>query len=88
MNKATLVFVCSNQDAVAKTKQAFVEFLGMRMIADTCPNEPIMKMQTTVDSYDMNQLSEHIPENMTVLIVTSDETVDIMSQNYAYVQMG
>lgn len=88
MVKATLVFVCNDQEAVAKTKQSFVEFLGMRMIADTCPETPIMRMNTTVDSYDMNQLSSFIPENMTVLVVTSDESVDIMSQKYVYLQMG
>ena len=88
MIKTTLVFVCNDQEAVAKTKQSFVEFLGMRMIADTCPETPIMRMNTTVDSYDMNQLSSHIPENMTVLVVTSDESVDIMSQKYVYLQMG
>ena len=88
MVKTTLVFVCNDQEAVAKTKQSFVEFLGMRMIADTCPETPIMRMNTTVDSYDMNQLSSHVPENMTVLVVTSDESVDIMSQKYVYLQMG
>lgn len=88
MNKATLIFVCSDQEAVTKTKQSFVEFFGMRMVADTCPNSPILRMNSTVDSYDMNQLSQYIPENMTVLVVVSDENVDIMSQNYTYVQMG
>ena len=88
MVKATLIFVCNDQEAVAKTKQSFVQFFGMRMIADTCPETPIMRMNTSVDSYDMNQLSSFIPENMTVLVVTSDESVDIMSQNYVYLQMG
>jgi hypothetical protein len=88
MVKATLVFVSNDPEAIAKTKQSFVEFFGMRMVADTCPETPILRMNTSVDSYDMNQLSSYIPENMTVLVVTSDESVDIMSQNYVYLQMG
>ena len=88
MNKATLIFICNNPEIIAKTKQSFVEFFGMRMIADTCPDSPIMRMNTTVDSYDMNTLSDHIPDNMTVLVLTADESTDIMKQTYAYVQMG
>jgi hypothetical protein len=88
MNKATLVFVCSDNDAIAKTKQSFVEFFGMRMIEDVCPNSPVLKMNNSVDSYDMNNVSKFIPENMTVLVVNSDENFSIMSQNYSYVQAG
>lgn len=88
MNKATLVFVCNDQDAIITAKKTFVEFLGMRMIEDVCIDSPILRLQTSVDSYDMNKLSEHIPDHMTVLVVTSDETIDIMSQKYTYVQMA
>lgn len=88
MVKATLVFVSNNPEAIVKAKQSFVEFLGMRMIADVCIDSPLLRMNSTVDSYDMNQLSSHIPDDMTVLVVTSDESVDIMSQKYTYVQMG
>jgi hypothetical protein len=88
MNKATLVFVCNDNEAIAKSKQSFVEFFGMRMIEDTCPDSPILKMNNSVDSYDMNNVSKFIPENMTVLVVNSDENFSIMSQNYSYVQAG
>lgn len=86
MNKATLVFVGNDNEAIAKTKQSFVEFFGMRMIEDTCSDSPVLKMNNLVDSYDMNSVGKFIPENMTVLVVNSDENFNIMSQNYTYVQ--
>jgi hypothetical protein len=88
MNKATLVFVGNDNEAIAKAKQSFVEFFGMRMIEDTCPDSPILKMNNSVDSYDMNNVSKFIPETMTVLVVNADENFNIMSQNYSYVQAG
>jgi len=88
MNKATLVFVDNDSEAIAKTKQSFIEFFGMRMIEDTCPDAPVLKMNGTVDTYDMNNVGKSIPETMTVLIVNSDESYDIMSKNYSYVQAG
>jgi hypothetical protein len=88
MNKATLVFVCNDNDAIVKVKQSFVEFFGMRMIEDTCPDSPILKMNGTVDSYDMNTVGKFVLDNMTVLVITADESYNIMSQNYSYVQAG
>ena len=88
MNKATLVFVGNDNEAIAKAKQSFVEFFGMRMIEDTCPDSPILKMNNLIDSYDMNNVGKFIPENMTVLVVNADEDSNIMSQNYSYVQAG
>ena len=88
MNKATLVFVCNDNEAIAKAKQSFVEFFGMRMIEDTCPDSPILKMNGTVDTYDMNNVGKCIPDDMTVLVVTADESYNVMSQNYSYVQAG
>ncbi len=88
MNKATLVFVGNDNEAIAKAKQSFMEFFGMRMVEDTCPDSPVLKMNGTVDTYDMNNVSKCIPDNMTVLVITADESFNVMSQNYSYVQAG
>ena len=87
MNKATLVFVCNDNEAIVKTKQLFVEFFGMRMIEDKCVDFPILKMNTSVNSFDMNSASTFIPETMTVLVINTDENFNIMSQNYSYVEV-
>lgn len=84
MSKTTLIFVCNDNEAIAKTKQSFIEFFGMRMIEDKCPDCPILKMNTPVESFDMNTTSAFIPETMTVLVVNSDE--NIMSHNYLYLK--
>ena len=84
MNKSTLVFVGNDNDTIAETKQSFIEFFGMRMIEDKCLDCPILKMNTSVESFDMNAISTFIPETMTVLVVNSDE--NIMSHNYLYLQ--
>ena len=84
MNKSTLVFVCNDNDTIAETKQSFIEFFGKRMIADTCSGFPILKMNTSVDSFDMSNPSVYIPENLTVLIINSEESFDIMLQTYSY----
>lgn len=88
MNKATLIFICNDNTAINKTKLSFAEFFGMRMIKDMCSESPILKMNTVVDSYDMNSVSKFIPDNMTVLILTADESFDIESHNYSYVQIN
>lgn len=88
MNKATLIFVCNDNEAITKAKQSFVEFFGTRMVADTCPNFPILKMNTAVSAYDMNSVSQFIPDNMTVLVLTADESIDVTSQNYSYIQIS
>lgn len=88
MNKATLIFVCNDKEAVIKTKQSFVEFFGTRMVADTCPDFPILRMNMVIDSFDMNSVSKFIPEDMTVLVLTADESIDIVSQNYSYIQIS
>lgn len=87
MNKATLIFVCNDNEAIVKTKQSFVEFFGIRMIEDKCQDFPILKMNTSVDSFDMNNVSVFIPETMTVLVVNSDDKFNIASQNYTYLQV-
>lgn len=88
MNKATLIFVCNDNEAIIKAKQSFVEFFGMRMIEDTCPNSSILRMNVIVGGQDMNIVSQFIPENMTVLVLTADENFNIMGQNYTYVQIN
>lgn len=88
MDKATLIFVCNDKEAIVKTKSSFVEFFGMRMIEDTCSDFPILRMNTIVSPYDMNNASKFIPDNMMVLILTAGESVDIASQNYSYIQIG
>ena len=84
MNKSTLVFVGNDNDTIAETKQSFIEFFGKRMIADTCSGLPILKMNTSVDSFDMSNASVYIPDNLTVLIINSEENFDIMLQTYSY----
>ena len=88
MNKTTLIFVCNNNEAITKVKQSFVEYFGTRMVADTCPDFPILRMNMVVDSLDMNSASTIIPDNMTVLVLTADESTDIVSQNYSYIQIN
>lgn len=88
MNKATLIFICNDNEAIAKAKQSFVEFFGTRMVADTCLDFPILRMNMVIDSFDMNSVSNFIPGNMTVLVLTADESIDIVSQNYSYIQIG
>ena len=88
MNKATLIFVCNDNEAITKAKQSFIEFFGMRMIEDTCSDFPILKINTTVSAYDMHSIDQFIPNNMTVLVLTADESVDISSQKYSYIQIG
>lgn len=88
MNKATLVFVCNDPEAVAAVKKTFVEYFGTRMIEEVNPDYPVIRMRNTVDSYDMNQLSNNIPDNMTVLVITEDESIDITANNYLYASVG
>lgn len=88
MNKATLIFVCNDNEAITKAKQSFVEFFGTRMVENTCSDFPILKINTAVSAYDMNSVSQFIPDNMTVLVLTADESIDITSQNYSYIQIG
>ena len=84
MNKSTLVFVGNDNDTIAETKQSFIEFFGKRMIADTYSGLPILKMNTLVDPFDMSNASVYIPDNLTVLIINSEESFDIMLQTYSY----
>lgn len=86
MTKTTLVFVSNDLEAIAKAKTSFVEFLGMRMISDTLAGTSVLELNQQLDSYDMNQLSRFIPENMTILCVNSDESFSLSSQNYCYLQ--
>ena len=88
MNKATLIFVCNDNEAIAKAKQSFVEFFGMRMIEYIHSDSPIIKMNTIVGAYDMNNVSQFIPENMTVLVLTADEEFNVMAQNFSYIQIN
>ena len=88
MDKATLLFVSDDKEAIISTKSSFVEFFGMRMIEDTCSDFPILRMNTVVDSYDMNNASKFIPDNVMVLILTAGESFDIASMKYSYIQIG
>lgn len=87
MITSTFVFVCNDNDLIAKTKQSFVEFFGMRMIADVCKDSPIMKMNTIVEAFDMNNVNSFIPENMTVLVIKAESDFDIRSLNYTYLKL-
>ena len=87
MNKSTLVFVGNDNDTIAETKQSFIEFFGMRMIADICKDSPIMKMNTIVEAFDMNNVNSFIPENMTVLVIKAESDFDIRSLNYSYLKL-
>ena len=86
MNKATLIFVSNNPDDIAKTKQKFVEYFGTRMVEDNNPYYPILRMSSTVDGGDMNNLSAQIPEDMTVLVFIEDESIDVVAHNYLYIK--
>lgn len=87
MTKTTLVFISNDSEAIAKAKTSFVEFLGMRMISNTLAGTPVLELNQQLDSYDMNQLSGFIPEDMTILCVNSDEPFNLLSQNYCYLQV-
>ena len=57
------------------------------MIADICKDSPIMKMNTIVEAFDMNNVNSFIPENMTVLVIKAENDFDIRSLNYTYLKL-
>lgn len=86
MNKATLIFVSNDTEAVAEVKQKFVEYFGTRMVENDNPYYPILRMSTIVDGADMNRLSAQIPDDMTVLVFTEDESIDVVANRYLYIK--